>query len=135
MMEKRVVIATPYRGELNRNIRYAIACMKDCLVRGEAPLAPHLLYPFMLNDSIPEERALGMEAGHTWLTAADRLIVYTDLGISSGMQEDINIAQQYCISITRRKLPKEIMDGLSLDTPPDTEIHRAHARKRQASSL
>lgn len=111
-----VFMASPYAGEVNRNVRYAIACMKDCLQRGEAPFASHLLYPFMLDDKVPDERALGIAAGHAWITVASQLVVYIDLGISSGMEGDIRIAEQFLVPIVRRRLPKEVMDGLSLDT-------------------
>ena len=59
--------------------------------RGEAPIASHLLYtqPGILDDSDPEQRRLGMEAGFAWNELADATVVYTDLGISAGMREGI----------------------------------------------
>ena len=41
---------------------YARACVADCLRRGEAPIASHLLYtqPGVLDDDVPEERAQGI---------------------------------------------------------------------------
>lgn len=83
------IIESPYAGDIDRNVRYARACMADSLKRGEAPLASHLLYtqPGILDDSIAEERALGIAAGLAWLKVADRHVFYTDLGWSSGMRE------------------------------------------------
>jgi hypothetical protein len=56
-----VVIESPYAGDVERNLRYVRACMRDCLLRGEAPYASHALYtqPDVLCDEIPEERQYG----------------------------------------------------------------------------
>ena len=55
---KRVILESPYSGDINRNIQYARMCVRDSLMRGEAPIASHLLYTQeeILNDNIPEER-------------------------------------------------------------------------------
>jgi hypothetical protein len=68
--------------------------MRDCLQRGEAPYASHLLYAQdgILDDTIPEERALGIEAGLQWGAHAEATVVYCDRGISSGMQKGIERA-------------------------------------------
>jgi len=83
----RVVIESPFAGDIETNTRYARAAMADSLARGEAPTASHLLYtqPGILDDTKPEERKLGIEAGLLWAAAAELTAVYTDLGISPGM--------------------------------------------------
>jgi hypothetical protein len=65
---RRVVLESPFAGDVEANLKYARECMADCLRRGEAPIASHLLYtqPGILDDTKPEERKLGMEAGFTW---------------------------------------------------------------------
>jgi len=41
---KKVIIESPYAGNIEQNIKYRLrACLKDSLTRGEAPLASHLL--------------------------------------------------------------------------------------------
>ena len=52
---ERVIIESPFAGDVDRNLRYARAAMRDCLLRGESPYASHLLYtqPGVLNDDIP----------------------------------------------------------------------------------
>ena len=95
---KRVIIESPYGGdtweEIKRNERYARACMRDSLLRGEAPYLSHLLYtqPNVLDDNIPEERRMGIDAGFAWRATAEYTVVYRDLGISRGMQEGIENA-------------------------------------------
>lgn len=74
--------------ESARNVAYARAALHDCLRRGEAPFASHLLYTQagVLDDTVTDERTLGIEAGLAWKRVADVSVVYTDLGISEGMR-------------------------------------------------
>lgn len=84
---KLVVIESPYAGEVDKNVEYARKCIKDALGRGEAPIASHLLYtqPGILDDTIAEERALGIGAGLAWAYAAEYAVFYVDRGVSNGM--------------------------------------------------
>ena len=63
---KRVILESPYAGDIQRNIKYARECLKDSIKRGEAPIASHLLYTQVLDDNIPEERQHGIDAGLAW---------------------------------------------------------------------
>jgi hypothetical protein len=91
---KLVVIESPFAGDVDRNIAYARRAVRDSIMRGEAPIASHLLYtqPGILDDNDPDERRLGIESGLAWLRVAEMTAVYTDLGISSGMQQGIEAA-------------------------------------------
>ena len=82
-----VIVESPYAGDIEANEAYARAAMRDCLLLGDAPYASHLLYTQagVLQDTDKAERKLGMEAGFAWGEKADATIVYSDLGISSGM--------------------------------------------------
>lgn len=101
-----VILESPFAGDVPRNLAYARACMSDCLARGEAPYASHLLYtqPGVLDDTKPDERALGMAAGFAWGERADATVVYTDLGTSSGMVAGIERAQAAGRSVEMRTL-------------------------------
>lgn len=92
-----VIIESPFAGDVERNLRYLRACMRDCLKRGEAPYASHALYtqPGVLDDGKPDERKLGIEAGFEFRAHADATVVYTDLGISTGMQYGIEAAESF----------------------------------------
>ena len=88
---KLVIIESPYAGtpeEIEANVVYARSCMLDCLMRGEAPYASHLLYtqPGILDDEIPSERRLGIAAGLAWGAHAEQVVFYMDMGCSPGMQ-------------------------------------------------
>jgi hypothetical protein len=69
--------------------------MADCLKRDEAPFAAHLLYPQpgVLSDSDNAERQLGIAAGFAWSAKADATVVYSDLGVTDGMQYGIYAAE------------------------------------------
>jgi hypothetical protein len=92
---KLVIIESPYAGDVEQNVAYARRAMADSLHRGEAPLASHLLYtqPGILDDTVPGERALGIEAGLQWGKLAEATVVYVDLGYSSGMRQGIDRAE------------------------------------------
>ena len=81
----KVILESPYAGEVARNIEYAKLCMKDSLMRNESPLVSHLLLTQVLNDTIPSERTLGINAGLAWLDVADKHVFYVDYGWSKGM--------------------------------------------------
>lgn len=103
---RRVIIESPYAGDVERNTEYARKCMRDSLMRGEAPYASHLLYtqPYVLDDKIPDERKLGIEAGFVWGEVADATVVYIDYGITPGMQKGIERAIAAGHPVETRKL-------------------------------
>lgn len=103
---RRVIVESPYAGDIERNVRYARACLADCLARGEAPFASHLLYtqPGVLKDEVPEERTKGIDAGFAWRAAADATVVYVDLGHSRGMTLGVEAASKMGHPIEYRTL-------------------------------
>lgn len=106
-----VIVESPYaaanEAELNRHLDYGRACLADCLARGESPIASHLLLtqPGVLVDAIPEQRAKAIAAGHAWMQVADLVVVYTDRGISPGMQQAIDAAKVIGCPVELRTLP------------------------------
>lgn len=91
---------------VEENTAYARACMHDALRRGAAPMASHLLYtqPGVLDDTVPDERALGIAAGFAWRTPEVPTWVYVDLGISTGMLAGIEHAHTIGSPIVLRSL-------------------------------
>lgn len=104
-----VIVESPFAGDVERNVRYARACVKDCLRRGESPFASHLLLtqPGVLDDDDPEERAIGIAAGLAWGRVADATVVYADLGVSSGMAQGLRRANAEGRPVERRFLGGE----------------------------
>jgi len=101
---KRVIIESPYAGDVAVNTAYAQACLLDSLRRGEAPLASHLLYTQVLDDTIKDDRELGITAGIAWGEVADLVAVYTDRGVSPGMKFGIAMHQDRGLTIEYRML-------------------------------
>lgn len=147
-----VIIESPYTGPtpeaVAANVAYARACLLDSLRRSEAPIASHLLYTQVLDDKIPEERALGIEAGLAWrraftvlegtpymdlllfgLTTIKRQhplpVFCIDLGWSPGMlaARDLYGEEGIAYAVRRLDLPTgPIIEGArGLDTPGGTE--------------
>lgn len=110
---KRVLIESPYAGEVLRNQMYARFCMNDAVVRHkEAPYASHLLFTqeFILDDDVPEERMLGIDAGLEWGKAADFTAVYVDLGLSSGIAYGVRNARLTNRVVDFRQLPEDVWE-------------------------
>lgn len=101
-----VILESPYAGNVNENVLYARRCVRDSLLRGEAPIASHLLYtqPGILDDDVPDERQHGIDAGLAWRTVANASVVYVDLGISMGMRYGIEAAKTAGIPVEYRIL-------------------------------
>lgn len=103
---KRVVIESPYAGDVEHNLRYLRAAMHDCIKRGESPYASHALLTQegVLDDKNPIERETGIQAGFAWREVADLTVVYTDLGITRGMKYGIVDAENKGRPIEYRSL-------------------------------
>lgn len=101
-----VILESPFAGDILANVEYARECVRDSLLRGEAPLASHLLYtqPGILNDNDRNERAHGINAGHAWMHLAAAVVVYVDRGISGGMEAGMRLARFHHIPIEMRSL-------------------------------
>jgi hypothetical protein len=81
--------------------------MRDSIVNhNEAPFASHLLYtqPHILNEHIPEEREIGINTGLEFTRATERTVMYTDLGITKGMEKAIASAEINGVEVEIRKL-------------------------------
>lgn len=110
---RRVIIESPYAGDVPRNTRYARRALKDCLARGEAPMASHLLYTQdgVLDDLDAKERAQGIDAGLAWGLVANATVVYVDHGFSRGMRFGIDRATREGRTIEYRHIGAEPGDA------------------------
>jgi len=112
-----VVVESPYAGDVARNLTYLRACLRDCIERSESPYASHglLTQPGVLDDNVPAERAKGIQAGFAWAHHAHAIVVYEDLGVTSGMLAGIELARRRGQPVERRSLP-----GWARDVLPST---------------
>lgn len=112
---KKTILESPFAGDTEidiiRNQIYARYCMHDMIVNyNEAPYASHLLYtqPGVLDDNVPGERKLGMEAGFIWGECSEQVAVYIDRGISGGMMKGCKIHIENGIEVFMRTLPPDL---------------------------
>ena len=129
---KRVVVESPYKGEVKINEIYGAFAMHDCLVNyNEAPYASHLLYTqkYVLRDHISGERRLGIDAGFAWREPAEKTVFYIDLLMSEGMVEGLEDCKKKGVPYELRKLPpslwKRFLDALEKE---GVEVIRAKKR-------
>ena len=108
---RRIVIETPLKAETDEqyeaNRQYARACCREALlVYDEAPFASHLLYdqPGLLHDDEPSERKIGIKAGLVYARDAEATVVYVDHGMSDGMRQGIEAAEEAGRPVEYRQL-------------------------------
>ena len=124
----RVIIESPYyspdKDEQDRNIEYALECLRDSLGRGEAPFASHLLYTRVVNDAVADERRLGLTAALEWIRSSQSTAIYIDRGVSAGMRLGI---QQVRLGIQQRlDLSTVMVRSLRGDTTGAERIQAAY---------
>jgi len=102
-----VFLASPYRADdlegYVRNLAYLHDCMQDSIKKHEAPFAPHAMYTKFLTES-DKARAQGVGCGLNWVEAADVFVAYVDLGITEGMQLEIDEAFAHGLDVEQRRL-------------------------------
>ena len=116
---KIVYIASPYAGDIEGNIEFAKAACLLAMEHGNTPIAAHLLYPQMLDDTVPEQRELGIKMGIRLLGACDELWLCGSR-ISNGMQEELKAAWQLRIPV--RRIPRDMVEEF-MQPEPDMGQH------------
>lgn len=92
-----VYIASPYRGDMKRNLRKAMKYTEAAIKQGAIPITPHLFYSSVLDDTDPEERQTGMKMGIDLLTICDELWAFGTP--SEGMAREIETAERLKIPV------------------------------------
>lgn len=93
-----VFICSPYAGDVEENTQKAKEYLRFAVEQGAIPLAPHLLYPQVMDDSSPVARELGLFFGMVWLGKCAELWVFGSR-ISHGMSQEIEKAESKGIPI------------------------------------
>ena len=68
---------------------------------GDKAVAPHAYLPYILDDRIPEQRALALEFGHKLLAMCSLVVVFGP-HISKGMEAEIKLAEKLGIPVLYR---------------------------------
>ena len=95
---KLVYICSHCKGNIERNIAKArgyslFAIKQDCI-----PIAPHIFYTPILDDTIEEQRRTGMVMGLELLTLCQELWVFGDKN-TKGMMAEIDAAERLGIPV------------------------------------
>ena len=86
-----VYICSPYSEDVEANVEIARRFCRVALQRRTIPIAPHLLFPQFMDDTVPDERELAMFMNRILLSRMDAIWVYADR-ISTGMRQEIEWA-------------------------------------------
>lgn len=93
-----VYICSPYAGAVETNVNMARVYSRFAVRNACIPLAPHLLYPQFMDDSVPAERSLALFMGIVLLGKCDQMWVFGKV-ISAGMKSEIEKAEKKKIPI------------------------------------
>lgn len=98
---KRAYLISPYSGDTERNVKYALKAMHHCFAIGYSPYASHIFLAASgcLDDNDPKDRDFGFQAGYAFLAVCEKAFVFMDLGVSRGMRADLDAARRLAIPI------------------------------------
>ena len=88
-----VYICSPFAGDVENNVNMARVYSRFAVRNACIPIAPHLLFPQFMDDSIPAERAIGIFMGMVLLGKCEQLWVFGG-AISTGMAAEIEKAEK-----------------------------------------
>ncbi|MFI3255258.1 MAG: DUF4406 domain-containing protein [Eubacteriales bacterium] len=121
---KFIYVASPYAGDVEKNVTFAKDACEFTRQQGHAFFAPHLFYTQLLDDSVPEQREQGLKMGITALDRSDELWVFGRT-ISTGMKKEIEYAQKKGIPIchiSEQEMGEKLGKELSQKPPPDLDL-------------
>lgn len=120
-----VYLAGPYSGDIDQNIRRIIIAARHAILQEHVlPIVPHLLFPTILDDENPEERALGLELDMGLIALCEELWYYGDK-ITAGMQQELDFAKKHGIKIIHKDWPDEKPTN---KRPNETHSHQENTR-------
>ena len=84
-----VYICSPYAGDIEANVTAARRYSRFAVDSGYIPIAPHLLFPQLLDNANPKERELGSFFENALMSKCFEVWVFGSR-ISEGMKTEIN---------------------------------------------
>lgn len=91
-----VFVCSPYRGDVEGNVKRARGYAKFIAGCGYVPVVPHLFYPQFLSDADAEGRILGISLGVEQMKQCDEFWMY-GTHISEGMAYELEQARKFGI--------------------------------------
>lgn len=95
---KFIYICSALRGDIERNIRKANGYCRFAVKHSVVPIAPHTMFAGFLDDTIPEEREIGLAMGLELLKHCSEVWVFGEK-ISEGMRAEIKAAEELNIPL------------------------------------
>lgn len=93
-----VYICSPFAGDVEGNTEKARRYSRFAVRQACIPLAPHLLFPQFMDDSVPAERSIALFMGMVLLGKCEQVWVFGRT-ISTGMAAEIEKAEKKNIPI------------------------------------
>ncbi|MDO4306946.1 MAG: DUF4406 domain-containing protein [Eubacteriales bacterium] len=88
-----VYICSPFAGDVENNVNMARVYSRFAVRNACIPLAPHLLFPQFMDDSVSAERSIALFMGMVLLGKCDQIWVF-GRNISAGMAAGIEKAEK-----------------------------------------
>ena len=98
-MPRRAYICSPLSGDIEGNIGRAKGYCRIAMDMGYVPYASHVYFTSFLDDTDPEQRAVGTREGLFWLAMCQEVFVFGDR-ISEGMAAELELASKLGLPIT-----------------------------------
>lgn len=98
---KRIFVCSPYAGQVEHNVKIAQAVCRQVILEGHAPFAPHLHYPGIVDDSVPQERDTGIKSGLVFMSVCDEVWAFVGNGITPGMTQELEFAKNLGIKVKK----------------------------------
>lgn len=93
-----IYVCSPLRGDIERNTNRAIRYSRFVFSSGGIPMTPHVYFTTFLDDTIPEERAAGIEMGNQMLQICEELWAFGEK-VSEGMATEITAAKELGLKV------------------------------------
>lgn len=111
-MMKKVFVCSPFRGDVDENLKVAKFAASILVACTYIPVVPHLYFPQFLDENDPSERIKGIKMGVQLMECCDRLwLVGTK--ITNGMEYELEEAK-------RLQIPVDLYDSHLAGIDPDT---------------
>ena len=131
MTDSRLVyIASPYAGDVERNVAFAKAACRYAAAQGCTPVAVHLMYPQFLDDRVPKEREAGLKMGQRVLAACEEIWLCGER-MSAGMKAEEAEAKR--LGIPLRLVPSSAVR--SVMEPGETQEYGEVIQKMEEMKL
>lgn len=116
MCIKKIYLCAPYSGSfVDDNIEQAIKYGRMVYEEGNIPIIPHVLFPFIKDETTPAERKFAILADLEILKVCDEMYVFDSqkVSLTSGMLKEIHFCKEHKITMryfwNGKHLPKEDM--------------------------